>query len=331
MSDEQRHDDSDPAAGGSGPGSPPPDETAPMPVHRTDSPAPGDEPTTVLPSGGRRDDDATTVLPSGGAPGDEATTVLPSGGRDDEATTVLPAGGRDEAASTLPWGSVAGSPEGQPASAPPSVGERPEPPNERTSVMPAQDIWTGRAGVPERESAPMRDATPPPGVEYGEGQRTWRAPLIIIAIALLLLALFGVGAWFALRGSGPTPAPSASPTPALTSAAPSSAAPSPSVSVSASVSTATVPTNLVGMSQQEAIDALNAVGLNPEISLRPTDDADPGTVVEVKPDGGSVVKIGETVTIVVASASASSPPPPSPSPEPVPSPEESPSPDGDDD
>ena len=87
----------------------------------------------------------------------------------------------------------------------PPVGGRPVPPDERTSVMPAQDVWTGRAGVPARESAPMRDAAPPPGIEYGEGQRTWRAPLVIIGIALLLLALFAVAAWFALRGSGPAP------------------------------------------------------------------------------------------------------------------------------
>lgn len=318
MSDEQRHDDSDPAAGGSGPGSSPPDETAPLPAHRRDDePRPGDEPTTVLPSGGQGGDDATTVFPAGGRAGDEATTVLPVGGAaGDEATTVLPAGGP---------GAV--PPGGEPTSVLPPVGGRPVPPDERTSVMPAQDVWTGRAGVPEREPRPMRDATPPPGIEYGEGERTWRAPLIIIGIALLLLALFAVAAWFALRGAGPTPSPSPSPspTPALTTAAPTSAAPSPSVSPSPEVSAVPVPDNLVGRSQQEAIDALNAVGLNPRISVRVTGDADPGTVVDVEPEAGTLLEPGSTVVIVVASA------PMSPSPEASPSPEESPSPDGDGD
>jgi hypothetical protein len=259
------------------------------------------------------------VLPSGGRAGDEATTVLPTGGRaDDEATTVLPAGGP-----------TAVPPGGEPTSVLPPVGGRPVPPDERTSVMPAQDVWTGRAGVPTPEPRPMRDATPPPGIEYGEGPRTWRAPLIIIGIALLLLALFGVAAFFVLRGTGPTPTPSASPTPALTSAAPTSAAPSPEESVSPSpeVSAVPVPENLVGLSQQEAIDALNAVGLNPRISVRITGDADPGTVVDVEPEPGTLLEPGSTVTIVVASA------PTSPSPEPSPSAEASPSPspDGDDD
>ncbi|GAA1366462.1 PASTA domain-containing protein [Catellatospora chokoriensis] len=316
MSDEQRHDDSDPAAGGSGPG-PSPDETAPMPAHRRDGgPESDDEATTVLPAGGSADDEATTVLPAGGHSPDDATTVLPGGGRTgDEATTVLPAGG--------PPGVPPG---GEPTSVLPPVAGRPAPADERTSVLPAQDVWTGRAGVPARESGPMRGATPPPpGIEYGEGQRTWRAPLVIIGIALLLLALFAVAAWLALRGGGPAPVPSTSPTPALTSAAPSSAAPSPSASVSPSpaASTVAVPSDLVGMSQQEAIDALNAVGLSPRITLRATDEADPGTVVEVDPEGGSVVEAGDTVTIVVASAPAS------PSAEPSPSAEASPSPDED--
>lgn len=314
MSDEQRHDDSDPAAGGSGPGASP-DETAPMPAHRRDQgPEPGDEPTTVLPAGGSAGDEPTTVIPAGGHTPDEPTTVLPGTG--DEATTVLPAGGP-----------VAVPPGGEPTSVLPPVGGRPVPPHERTSVLPAQDVWTGRAGVPARESGPMRGATPPPGIEYGEDQRTWRAPLVIVGIALLLLALFAVAAWLALRGGGPTPAPSTSPTPALTSAAPSSAAPSPSVSPSPAASTVAVPSNLVGLSQQEAIDALNAVGLNPRITLRTTDEADPGTVVAVDPEGGSVVNVGQTVTIVVASAPPASP---SPEPSPSPSPEVSPSPDDED-
>ncbi|GAA1394724.1 PASTA domain-containing protein [Catellatospora coxensis] len=318
MSDEQRHDDNDPAARGNGPGSSPSDETAPMAAHRRDDePRPGDEPTTVLPSGGQGADEATTVLPTGGRPGDEATTVFPAGGRPgDEATTVLPAGGP-----------VPVPPGGEPTSVLPPVGGRPAPPDERTSVMPAQDVWMGRAGVPTPEPRPMRDATPPPGIEYGEGQRTWRAPLIIIGIALLLLALFAVAAWFVLRGTGPTPTPTVSPTPALTTAAPTSAAPSPAESVSPSpeVSAVPVPENLVGLSQQEAIDALNAVGLNPRISVRITGDADPGTVVDVEPEAGTLLEPGSTVTIVVASA------PTSPSPEPSPSAEASPSPDGDGD
>ncbi|MFD0595195.1 hypothetical protein ACFQZ4_24845 [Catellatospora coxensis] len=120
-----------------------------MAAHRRDDePRPGDEPTTVLPSGGQGADEATTVLPTGGRPGDEATTVFPAGGRPgDEATTVLPAGGP-----------VPVPPGGEPTSVLPPVGGRPAPPDERTSVMPAQDVWMGRAGCPPR--SPGRCATP---------------------------------------------------------------------------------------------------------------------------------------------------------------------------
>lgn len=313
------HDDRD-APGGPGAEPPPPDETVRMPSGRPDEePAertpPGDEPTTVLPTG--PGDQPTTVLPGGR--GDQPTSALPPYGAvpsdDDQTRAIPPIGGPDDERTSVlpPYGG---------APVPPPHGGRVPPPDERTSVMPAQDVWTGRAGVPSRDAGPMREASPPPppGIEYGEGERTWRAPLIIAGIAVLLLLLFGVAAWFALRGSGPAPAPSPSPTPVATSAAPTSAAPSPSPSPSPAPSRVAVPDNLIGMTEQEAIDALTAVGLNPRITLEPTDEADPGTVVDVDPESGTELEPGDTVKLVIAVAPNSPEPEPSPSPEPEPSP-----------
>ncbi|BCJ71706.1 hypothetical protein CS0771_12500 [Catellatospora sp. IY07-71] len=306
------HDDRD-APGGPGSEPPPPDETTRLPAaHPDEEPADrtpgGDEPTTVLP-GRVPGDEPTTVLPGG--PGDRPTSALPPYGAvppDDDRTRAMPPvdGPDDDRTSVLP-------PHGGTPAPPP-------PPEDRTSVLPPQDVWTGRAGVPSRDGGPMRDATPPPGIEYGEGERTWRAPLIIAGIVLLLLLLFGVAAWFALRGAGPTPEPSASPSPVVTSAAPTSAAPSPSPTPSPVPSLVAVPDDLIGMTEQEAIDALTAVGLNPRISLRPTDEADPGTVVDVDPESGTELAPGESVQLVIAVAPSSPSPSPSPSPEPSPSP-----------
>ncbi|MEV4413521.1 PASTA domain-containing protein [Catellatospora sp. NPDC049609] len=316
----------------------PPDETTRLPADRPDEEPSdqarlGDEPTTRLPGGGYGDeptavlgggDQPTSALPPYGAvpPDDDRTRAMPpAGGPDDERTSALPpvGGPDDERTSVLP--PYGGPP--MPPPPPPYGGPPADPygaaPDDRTSVMPPQDVWTGRAGVPSRESGPVRGATPPPpGIEYTEGERTWRAPLIIAGIALLLLVLFGVGAWFALRGSGPAPEPSASPTPELTTAAPTSAAPSPSPTPSPVASRVAVPGDLIGMTEQEAIDALSALGLNPQIELRQSDEADPGTVIDAEPEPGTELEQGETVVIVIAVA----PPSPSPEPEPSPSPEE---------
>ncbi|MDI1464183.1 PASTA domain-containing protein [Catellatospora sp. KI3] len=226
--------------------------------------------------------------PSRPEPGDEATTVLPAGAVppvDADRTEV--------------------------------IGASDVPPLDRTSVLPpAQDVWTGRAGV--REPQPLQEDTLPP--EYTPSRPSALGPVLIGVVGVLLLAVIGVALWFALRDETPAPLPSQSPTAAPSPAAPSSAAPSPSPSPSAAAAPVAVPENLVGMTQEQAIAALVAAGLNPDVDLRETDEAAPGTVVATEPEPGSLLEPGATVKIVVAV------PMPSPSPEPSPSPSPSPEP-----
>ncbi|GHJ46626.1 hypothetical protein Cs7R123_39680 [Catellatospora sp. TT07R-123] len=229
-------------------------------------------------------EDGTTPPPAGGAPGDEATTVLPAGQVppvDADRTEVL------------------------------SSSDVPETPAlDRTSVLPpVDDVWTGRAGV--RAPQPQEDTLPP--LEYGPAERSWLAPALITVVSVLLLAVMGVAVWFAMRDNAPAPLPSESPTAAPSPAAPTSAAASPAPSPSVAASPVAVPQDIVGMSQEQAIAALQAVGLNPDVELRPTDEVAPGTVVATEPDPGSLLEPHATVKIIVAV------PLPSPSAEPSPS------------
>ncbi|MBV1853270.1 PASTA domain-containing protein [Catellatospora tritici] len=221
------------------------------------------------------------TTPKGPEPGDEPTTVLPAG--------AVPPGDADRTE---------------------VISSSDVPPMDRTSVLPpAEDVWTGRAGV--RPPRPVQEDTLPP--EYSPTERSWLGPVLIGVVGVLLLAVMGVAIWFALREETPTPLPSESPTSAPSPVAPSSAAPSPSPSPSVTTGPAAVPENLVGMTQEQAIAALEAVGLNPDVDLRQTDEVAPGTVVATEPEPGTLLAPGSTVKIIVAV------PMPSPSPEPSPS------------
>lgn len=62
----------------------------------------------------------------------------------------------------------------------------------------------------------------------------------------------------------------------------------------------TIPGNLVGGTEDAAVAALEALGLNPEIVRSFSDTAKEGTVISVLPAGGSTVERGATVNVEVS-------------------------------
>jgi serine/threonine-protein kinase len=72
--------------------------------------------------------------------------------------------------------------------------------------------------------------------------------------------------------------------------------------------TVQVPT-LIGLTESDAVDALNTVHLKPDVKTRVTDLSKPGKVVDQSPLAGVVVSPGSTVTIWVAKAPTTVPVP----------------------
>lgn len=62
----------------------------------------------------------------------------------------------------------------------------------------------------------------------------------------------------------------------------------------------TIPGNLVGGSEDAAVAALEALGLDPEIVRSYSDTAEEGTVISVLPAGGATVERGSTVNVEVS-------------------------------
>jgi serine/threonine-protein kinase len=80
----------------------------------------------------------------------------------------------------------------------------------------------------------------------------------------------------------------------------SSGPPTPSPSPTVTPSGVAVP-NVYGMQSSQAEQELVALGLTAAFRERPNTGQQPGTVVSVKPDTGTVVPAGSTVTLVIAS------------------------------
>ena len=80
----------------------------------------------------------------------------------------------------------------------------------------------------------------------------------------------------------------------------SSGPPTPSPSPTVSPSGVAVP-NVYGMQSSIAEQELVALGLTAAFRQKPNTGQQPGTVVNVKPDAGTVVPAGSTVTLVIAS------------------------------
>jgi hypothetical protein len=195
-----------------------------------------------------------------------------------------------------------------------------------TSVMPpvrdgpGQDAaWSGRAEVrPPRQgytAVPEWDAVPPPTEPRGR----WWMPILIGILALLLIGALIWGVYLIAQNSDdagtPAPAPSVPvPTAATTepTTPPTSTAPpttTPTTTEPTGPTEVTVPA-LVGLSQEEAQQALDRRGLSYRLLFRPS-DAQAGTVIDSDPAGGQEVPPDTQVTLVIAApatATATVPP-----------------------
>lgn len=188
-----------------------------------------------------------------------------------------------------------------------------------TRPLPPVDTprWSARAGVRPRPAGADEwsgDAV----VEDPYGGRSWFTPVIVAVVVLILLAVLGAGLYLIYRNSGrggqPAPTPTAAPTTtAASSAAPSESPPTPTPSPSPPVVQVPVPA-VVGHTEQEAKQLLDAVGLTYRLDTVVDGSVRPGTVLSVTPPAGTMVAKCSQVTLVVAAAPPSPPASPSPSP-----------------
>jgi hypothetical protein len=173
-------------------------------------------------------------------------------------------------------------------------------------------VWSGRAEVPPAGVRPSGPATAqwerPPAEDGGR----WWMPIVIGLVGLVLLGVLGYGLWLigAADDDGSEPTPTRPATTAPRTTPPPTTAP-PTQEVEQEVE---VPGGLVGGSLEDAQDRLDQLGLAYRVEFEETDDAEPGTVIRTRPDGGSEVEPGSQVTIVVAAApEETEPPTPQPS------------------
>jgi hypothetical protein len=197
-----------------------------------------------------------------------------------------------------------------------------------TAVMPvAEDwaaqeaAWAGRATVrPPRAAdygttAADWDALPPP---EEEPRGKWWMPILIGIIALLLLALLGWGIYLILQNSDdaetPAPQPSVSapattePTTTPPTTEPTTTRPTTTPPTTQPTETAVTVPALVGLSQQDAQQALDRRGLTYRLIFRSSDDAPAGTVIDSDPAEGQEVPPDTQVTLVIATAAATTDP-----------------------
>jgi serine/threonine-protein kinase len=151
-----------------------------------------------------------------------------------------------------------------------SVGGQPA---DGTAIMPAgvapgNSAWAA-TGAPQSGTVAMADDDLVP--DEDEAARKKRQWLILggagIAALLLIIALFA----FATRGE---PEPDVVAVPAL-----------------------------AGLTQQDAQDALDEVGLEPDFITEASEDIDEGTVIRSEPDEGEEVEEGDVVSVFVSSGS----------------------------
>jgi hypothetical protein len=212
---------------------------------------------------------------------------------------------------------------------PPSGGEtapmpaadetRQMPPADETRQMPAADetapvpaAWSGRAGVPPPDATPARGPAPAEWPPPEDGGGRWWMPIVLGIVALLLLGGLIAGIWLIYNANkvetdpATTPSPTLAPTSApATTAAPTTSPPAPPTTAPAGVP---VP-RLVGLTDEQARDELDRLGLSYRLVYRPAEEA-PGTVIETDPAEGATVPEGTEVTLVIASPLTPTGPPP---------------------
>lgn len=177
---------------------------------------------------------------------------------------------------------------------------------DETAPVPAQPApWSGRAGVPPPDATAVRGPAPTEWAPPPEDGGRWWMPIVLGIVALLLLGGLITGVWLIYNANKveptPTPTPTRSATPAPTSAPATSAAPATSSAPPPTTAPAGVPVPpLVGLSDQQARDELDRLGLSYRLVYRPAEEP-PNTVIETDPAEGEVVPAGTEVTLVIAS------------------------------
>jgi PASTA domain len=162
--------------------------------------------------------------------------------------------------------------------------------------------WSGRAGVPPPDAAVVRGPAPTEWAPPEDGGKWWM-PIVLGIVALLLLGGLIAGIWLVYNANRvePTPTPTPPPTPARTSAPATTAAPTTSPAAPPTTAPAGVPVPpLVGLTDEEARDELDRLGLSYRLVYRPVDQP-PNTVIETDPAPGEVVPEGTEITLVIAS------------------------------
>ena len=215
------------------------------------------------------------------------------------------------------------------------VAPRPDvPPGpDATSVMPATQAegwaaddaaWAGRAAVrPPRPSGDdwataAWDGTPPP--PPGESRKWWM-PILVGIVALILLGALGWGIYLIANAEddATTPAPSApatateAPETQPTTTEPTTTPPTTEPTTTEPADTEVTVPALVGLSQEDAQQALERRGLTYRVITR-NGEGTPGTVIDSDPAEGQEVPDGTTVTLVVAAQRTTPPTSPSSTP-----------------
>jgi hypothetical protein len=174
---------------------------------------------------------------------------------------------------------------------------------DETAQVPTQPpAWSGRAGVPPPDATVLRGPAPTEWAPPDDGGRWWM-PIVLGIVALLLLGGLIAGIWLIYNANKvePTTTPTPSATPARTSAAPTSAAPETSSAPPPTTAPADVAVpRLVGLTDEQARDELDRLGLSYRLVYRPAEQA-PNTVIETDPAEGESVPSGTEVTLVIAS------------------------------
>jgi hypothetical protein len=170
-----------------------------------------------------------------------------------------------------------------------------------TVIMPTGSeapAWSGRAGVPVppgglRDSAPYQQGEPPQ-------PRTWWTPFLLGLLALGLVGIVVLAAILINQNRpSPKPTPTTTPAPQPTTPAPATTAATPTGPASPTFQLAQVPANLVGMTQDDAIAALDAVGLAYSLEFK-VSDKPKGTVISTSPESGKLVPVNSVVKLVIS-------------------------------
>jgi hypothetical protein len=234
-------------------------------------------------------------------PDDDATRVRPA--LDPDATRI---GGPDATRIGGPDATRIGGPDATRIS-PDRVRATYEDAN-RPAPPPGADRWAGSASVP---SAGAAGAAPPDTYGYDleplpDDQPNWMRPLLFGFVGLLLLGALLTGVWLIFTADDeppPTPTPQASAPVVTSEAPPTTAAPTTEPPTSEEQEPVVlVPTDLIGLSEDEARQRLTDAGLRVQVTRRADATMAPGTVIEASPGPGSEVAPNAVVRIVVAEA-----------------------------